>query len=475
MSEEIEDQDSPFESENPSRRRVDRSDIPDSVQAPEREAVEDLTRGKRKKGKTVGALLMLGLLGGGLYYLYGMSDKPTAHHRKEQGTLSPSDTAGAAVVSGAKAAEVQAEQQRKQAAAAAAASAAAAKGLDPNAAAAAAIAGQGGAGASSGAAAPVSASQAAAEAAAAKQAAEAKAEKEAEIAASPLQANDVQILHTEDSGASSTPKSAADQLAQNLTDQMKANQAAADRQMDRVMEMSTAYGGQGGSGGTNAIASASRASQQDQWLASQKDDDSAPTQMHAAPSMPIVGEGTPVRAVLLTSLDTDNPGRVKAMVTSDIYDTVTGNSLMIPKGSILMGDYNHDVKVGQNRVLIAMTRLIRPDGSWVDLSGTTGDEMDGTSGLDADVNNHFWKIFGSALVIGAATLLLDQSQQNVTINQGLGTTQMGGTIFAQTLQQVVTDLLSRNQNIPPTLTRSGGTQFIFMVRHDLALSPYYRR
>ncbi len=78
-------------------------------------------------------------------------------------------------------------------------------------------------------------------------------------------------------------------------------------------------------------------------------------------------------------------------------------------------------------------------------------------------------------MIGAATLLLDQSQQNVTINQGLGTTQMGGTIFAQTLQQVVTDLLSRNQNIPPTLTRSGGTQFIFMVRHDLALSPYYRR
>ncbi|WP_145962417.1 TrbI/VirB10 family protein [Paraburkholderia fungorum] len=476
MSEEIEEQDSPFEAANPSRRRVDPSDIPDSVQAPEREAVEDLTRGKRKKGKTLGFLLMLALLGGGLYYMYGMSDKPSSHRRKSQDTLTPSEMAGSTVVSGAKAAEAQVEQQRRQAAAAAAASAAAAKGLDPNAAAAAVIGagGTGGAVGASGAAAPLSASQAAAAAAAAKQEADAKAAKEAEIAASPLQANDVQILRTEDAGRSSAPQSPADQLAQSLNDQMKTNQAAADRQMDRIMQMSTSYGGQGGSGGANPIASASRAAQQDQWLASQRNDDSAPTQMHAAPAMPVVSEGTPVRSVLLTGLDTDNPGRVKAMVTSDIYDTVTGRSLMIPKGSILTGDASHDVKVGQDRVLIAMTRLIRPDGSWIDLSGTTGDEMDGTSGLEGDVNNHFWKIFGSALVVGAATLLLDKSQTTVTLGQGLGTTQMGGTIFAQTLQQVVSDLLSRNQNIPPTITRSGGTQFIFLVRHDLALTPYYR-
>lgn len=476
MSEEIEEHGSPFESENPSRRRLERSDIPDSVQSPEREAVEDLTRGKRKKGKTLGFLLMLGLLGGGLYYLYGMSGNTGVPHRKHTETLTPSDTAGATVVSGAKSAEAQVEQQRRQAAAAAAASAAAAKGLDPNAAAAAAIAGQGGTAAgASGSAAPLSASQAAAAAAAAKKEADDKAQKEAEIAASPLQANDVQVLRTDTSGRSSAPQTPADQLAQTLGDQMKANQAAADRQMDRVMQLSTAFGGQGGSGGTNAIATASRSSQQDQWLASQKADDSAPTQMHAAPAMPIVGEGTPVRAVLLTGLDTDSPGSVTALVTSDIYDTVTGRNLMIPKGSTLNGDYNHDIKVGQDRVLIAMTRLVRPDGSWVDLSGTTGDEMDGSSGLDGDVNNHFWKIFGSALVVGAATLLLDKTQQNITLSSGLGTTQMGGTIFAQTLQQVVTNLLARNQNIPPTITRTGGTQFIFLVRHDLALTPYYRR
>lgn len=476
MSDDTEDQSSPFEAENPSRRRVDRDDMRHSVQEPERETVEELTRGKRKKGKTVGFLLVLALLGGGLYYTYGMPD-PAGRRRANVETFAPSETAGATVVSGAKAAEVQAEQLRKQAAA----SAAAAQVPDPNAAASAAIGtGQGGSTnptSSGGAATQAAAAQAAATAeAAAKQEAKERADKEATIAASRLQANDVQVLRSDEGGRSVATQAPSDQFAQSLSDQMKASQAAADRQMERVMQMSASFGGQGGNGGgTNSMAPLNRASQQDQWLASQRTDAGIATKMHPAPSMPIVSEGTPVRSVLLTGLDTDNPGRVKAMVTSDIYDTVTGRVLMIPKGSTLTGSYNHDIKVGQGRVLIAITRLIRPDGSWIDLSGTTGSEMDGTSGLESDVNNHFWKIFSSAMVVGAATLLLDKSQQNVTVNQGLGTTQLGGTIFAQTLQQVVAGLLSRNKDIPPTLSRSGGTEFIFMVRNDLALTQYNGR
>lgn len=476
MSDDTEEQGSAFEAENPSRRRVDREDMRESIQEPGRETVEELTRGKRKKGKTAGFFLVLALLAGALYYMYGMPDEPAGRRRQNVETFAPSETAGATVVSGAKAAEVQAEQQRRQAAA----SAAAAQGVDPNAAAAAAIGtGQSGSASptgSGGAAASAAAQAAAAAETAAKQEAKERAEKEATIAASPLQANDVQVLRSEESGRSGAPKSPSDQLAQSLSDRMNASQAAADRQMERVMQMSTSFGGQGGNGaGTNTGAPLNGASQQDQWLASQKSDAGTVTQMHPAPGMPIVSEGTPVRAVLLTGLDTDNPGRVKAMVTSDIYDSVSGRVLMIPKGSTLTGSYNHDVKVGQARVLIAITRLIRPDGSWIDLSGTTGNEMDGTSGLESDVNNHFWKIFSSAMVVGAATLLLDKSQQNVTVSQGLGTTQLGGTIFAQTLQQVVAGLLSRNKNIPPTLTRTGGTEFIFMVRNDLALTQYYGR
>lgn len=469
--EENEDQESPFETENPSRRRVDRSDIPDSAQSPDRESLEDLTRGKRKRGKTIGFLLVVVLMAGALYYMFGVQGKSGSHHKKDTDTLSPSDTAGASVVQQAKQAGVQLEQQRK------AAEEAAAKRHDPNSAADATIGEPatvgvppmgGPAGSGVGANGPEAAAIAEA-----KKESEKQAEKEAEIAAAPLQANDVQTLRASDSEQTRAGTSATDDLTKTLTEQLKGTQAAAERQLDKVAQAAASSDSQNNAASARTTAT-SKAAQEDQWLASQKADDSDPTKMHAAPDSPIVGEGTPVRAVLITGLNTDLPGSVTAIVTSDVYDTVTGQSLMIPKGSRLLGAYSHDVKVGQERVLIAMTRLVRPDGSWIDLSGTTGSELDGSAGLVGDVNNHFWKIFGSALVIGAATLLVDRADTNVTVTTGESTTQEGGTIFAQTLQQVVQNLLQKNESISPTITRDGGTQFIFMVRHDLAFTPYNR-
>ncbi|WP_321816709.1 MULTISPECIES: TrbI/VirB10 family protein [unclassified Paraburkholderia] len=467
MSDQYEDEDSPFAAENPSRRRVDRSDIPESSQSPDREPLEDLTRGKRKRGKTAGFILVVALLAGALYYVFVVQGKSGGHHKKDTDTLTPSDAAGTNVVQQAKQAGLQLEQQRNDEAAAAA------KRHDPNAAAAATIGGMGGP--QSALALPANGASAAAEAAAAeeKKELEARAEKAAEIAAAPLEATNVQTLRASDATAASGATASADDMTKTLTDQLKANQAAADKQFDRAMKQAETSTNTSNTASATSTAT-SRASQEDQWLAAQKADDSEATRMHAAPSSPVVGEGTPVRAVLITGLDTDLPGSITAMITSDVYDTVTGQQLMIPKGSRLSGQYSHDIKEGQERVLIAMTRLVRPDGSWIDLSGTTGAEMDGSSGLVGDVNNHFWKIFGSALVIGAATLLVDRADTNVTVSTGASTTQEGGTIFAQTLQQVVQNLLQKNENIAPTITRDGGTQFIFLVRHDLAFTPYNR-
>nr|WP_241023843.1 TrbI/VirB10 family protein [Burkholderia sp. Ac-20365] len=216
------------------------------------------------------------------------------------------------------------------------------------------------------------------------------------------------------------------------------------------------------------------AAQQDKWLASQSSDGDQVLRQHSKADGYIISEGTPVRTVLITGLNTDTPGVVTAQVTSDVFDSATGNALLIPRGSRVMGKYDHDIKNGQDRVLVALTRLIRPDGTWIDLASASGAEMDGKGGLEGDVNNHFWKIFGSSLVIGAATLLLDKSQTTTTVSQGLGTTQMGGTIFAQTLQDVLNTLLSRNKDIPPTISRDAGTEFIFIVRRDMSLTPYHR-
>ncbi|MGT2460239.1 TrbI/VirB10 family protein (plasmid) [Cupriavidus basilensis] len=185
-----------------------------------------------------------------------------------------------------------------------------------------------------------------------------------------------------------------------------------------------------------------------------------------------VYQGAVIRSVLVTGLNSDMPGTVIASVTSTVYDSVTQRIPLIPAGSKLVGVYRNEVQVGQTRILVAMQRLILPNGTWIPLSGASATDTQGMAGMDADVNNHFVKIFGSSLVIGAASLLASRSSQNVTVNVGAGGTQLGGSVFAQTLSETVRTMLQRNLNIQPTLTVDAGSEFLFVVSRDTLLSPW---
>lgn len=190
----------------------------------------------------------------------------------------------------------------------------------------------------------------------------------------------------------------------------------------------------------------------------------------------LVGEGTVIRAVLLTRVNSDLPGRILARITSDVYDS-TQRHIVIPKGSLINGVYNSQVIIGQERLLMAMTKLTLPNGNWISLAGVGVTDMMGTSGIDAEVNNHFMKMFGSSLIVGASTLLLPRADTSVTALPGNGTGAGGGiatagSIFATTLNDVLKTLLDRNKNIAPTLKLEAGQEFIFMANQDMLMAPY---
>jgi len=182
----------------------------------------------------------------------------------------------------------------------------------------------------------------------------------------------------------------------------------------------------------------------------------------------VIQQGTLIRGVLLSGINTDLPGNIEARVVSNVYDSINQTSLLIPKGSRLIGVYNHDIVVGQSRVLVAFTRLIRPDGSSIALSGAPGTDMQGVGGFSGEVNNHFFKIFSTAAVIGAASAL--SGGQNVTVTQGLSGTQVGGNVMAQALSEAVQISLQRNRNIAPTITKGPGEEFMFVTTRDMRLS-----
>jgi type IV secretion system protein VirB10 len=218
----------------------------------------------------------------------------------------------------------------------------------------------------------------------------------------------------------------------------------------------------------------SHASPNDLFLSQAKDSgNDAPVYEQGAYRRPVLMQGTIIRAVTISGINTDLPGDITARVVSNVYDSVHPNNVLIPQGSTLIGRYDSNFKIGQARVLVAMTRLILPNGKWISLAGSPATDTQGMSGMPADVNNHFLKMFGSSLIIGATSLLLPSSQQNITVTSPtISGTQTGGTIFAQTLQQSIQQLLQRNTNIKPTGTVGPGTEFDFMVSRDMLMSPY---
>jgi len=65
---------------------------------------------------------------------------------------------------------------------------------------------------------------------------------------------------------------------------------------------------------------------------------------------------------LETEVSTEAPGAFRGRVTSDVLDSVNMNTVLIPRGSIVMGAYMTNVAVGQNRMIAATERLILPNG-----------------------------------------------------------------------------------------------------------------
>lgn len=183
--------------------------------------------------------------------------------------------------------------------------------------------------------------------------------------------------------------------------------------------------------------------------------------------------GSLIPATLLTGINSDLPGQITASVSRNVYDTTTGNYLLIPQGTKLIGVYDSSVAYGQNRVLMAWSRLIFPNGDSFDLEGMPGVDLAGMSGLHDLVDNHYFRIFGSALMFslfGAAGQLSQPKNQNQNV---LTNQQIVWGAVGQQLSQTGAQLVQKNINIQPTIQIRPGTNFNVLLTRDMVLpSPY---
>ncbi|KAF2991426.1 type IV secretion system protein VirB10 (plasmid) [Methylocystis sp. MJC1] len=211
----------------------------------------------------------------------------------------------------------------------------------------------------------------------------------------------------------------------------------------------------------------------------------------------LVPQGFMIRGVLETGIQSDLPGNVRASVSEDVY-SFDGRRVLIPKGTMLTGEYRSGVVRGQSRVLIIWTRMLRADGVSLML-GSYGTDNLGRSGLEGEVDKHFLDRFGNAALLtltgGVAQFVASLGQnQNQPANQQyafdpvtgqlipiagtqnstlLSARQIGAQAASQAITRMAEEALKDEIHIPPTIYVDQGTRILVFVKRDLDFSDLY--
>ena len=195
-----------------------------------------------------------------------------------------------------------------------------------------------------------------------------------------------------------------------------------------------------------------------------------------APSRYQLRAGFVIPGTLISGINSQIPGQIVAQVSQNVFDTATGRYLLIPQGSRLVGAYDSNPVFGQTRALIAWQRIIFPDGKAIDLGAMPGSDSAGYAGFHDQVNAHWFRIFGSALLMSGVTagVTLSQPRTGLNANGTMSASQALSQALGQQLGQTTAMMIERNLNISPTLIIRPGFRFNVVVVKDLTFSKPYR-
>jgi type IV secretion system protein TrbI len=179
--------------------------------------------------------------------------------------------------------------------------------------------------------------------------------------------------------------------------------------------------------------------------------------------------GSVIPATLITGINSDLPGRITAQVSQNVYDSATGQYLLIPQGSKLLGRYDSKVSFGQSRVLVIWTDIVFRNGSTLQIGGMAGTDAAGYGGFADQVDNHFFQTFGSAILvalIGAGTeMIMPQDTTSLSVQNDAENSARES--FAQTFGEMSKQSLEKNMNVQPTLQIRPGYLFNVLVDQDI--------
>jgi type IV secretion system protein TrbI len=175
---------------------------------------------------------------------------------------------------------------------------------------------------------------------------------------------------------------------------------------------------------------------------------------------------------LISGLDSDSPGEVIATVTKNVDDYATGNHILIPQGSRLVGVYNTAVAYGETRVMVAWQRIIYPGpcSQSLDLEAMPGADATGQAGFSDITENHYGKIFLNALLVSLFSAGIQLSQPPSSAFQQYNPVQTAGGAIGSQMGQLGMEFARKGMSIPPTQRIRQGYEFAILTTKDIAFS-----
>ncbi|WP_299141829.1 TrbI/VirB10 family protein [uncultured Vibrio sp.] len=181
--------------------------------------------------------------------------------------------------------------------------------------------------------------------------------------------------------------------------------------------------------------------------------------------------GTVIPATLISAMNSDIPGNVIAQVSQNVYDSATGAAILIPQGTQLYGTYDSRVAYGQRRLPVTWSRVNFPDGTKLNIGHMASMDVTGKNGLTGAVNNHYWRLFGQATLLGGISGMTQAGVSDGNDDSRSAAESVADGVVQQ-YAQTGNALIRKNMNIQPTIEIDNAEQFYIMVSQDIVLPPY---
>lgn len=190
----------------------------------------------------------------------------------------------------------------------------------------------------------------------------------------------------------------------------------------------------------------------------------------------LLAKGTYIGCSLKTRLVSDIKGGIACIISNDVY-SANGRTLLIEKGSIVTGTYNGaSVEEGMERIYVIWQEIRTPNNIIIPVFSGASDRLGG-AGIEGWVDNHYFKRFGSAILVSVIDDFISAFANNISQrkseNNGNSTNVFTPDSTTQQVNDLATKTLDKMINIKPTLYKNHGDIVGIYVNRDIDFRNVY--